>query len=82
MREVTWDLLKKGVWAGLLATFNVGWYYTVKEAGKQILKYLVRKTLGCITDVVCGYFGSVSSILIAKFVKVCYLACSGGLDVV
>jgi hypothetical protein len=86
--EVTWgSVRKKGVRAALVATFGVGWSSVVKEAGKQTLKYGGRKALGCITGVVCGYFGSASIILLTKSAKVikcakvCHSACSGGLDV-
>lgn len=59
----------------------------MKEAGKHCLRYGGKKTLGCITGVVCGYFGSASIILITKSTriikcaKICHSACSGGLDV-
>jgi len=86
--EATWgSTRKKGVRAALTATFGGGWSSVVKEAGKQTLKYGGRKALGCITGVVCGYFGSASIILITKSAKVvkcakiCHSACSGGLDV-
>ena len=86
--EVTWgSARKKGVRAALVATFGGGWSSVVKEAGKQTLKYGGRKALGCITGVVCGYFGSASIILVTKSAKVvkcakvCHSACSGGLDV-
>lgn len=86
--EVTWgSARKKGVRAALVATFGGGWYSIVKEAGNQTLKYGGRKALGCITGVVCGYFGSASIILITKSAKIvkcakiCHSACSGGLDV-
>ena len=86
--EVTWgSARKKGVRAALVATFGGGWSSVVKEAGRQTLKYGGRKALGCITGVVCGYFGSASIILltkstkIIKCAKICHSACSGGLDV-
>ena len=86
--EVTWGAArKKGVRAALVATFGGGWSSILKEAGKQTLKYGGRKALGCITGVVCGYFGSASIILITKSTKIvkcakiCHSACSGGLDV-
>ena len=86
--EVTWESArKKGVRAALATTFGGGWSSVVKEAGRQTLKYGGRKALGCITGVVCGYFGSASIILItksakvAKYAKICHSACSGGLDV-
>ena len=86
--EVTWgSARKKGVRVALVATFGGGWSSIVKEAGKQTLKYGGRKALGCITGVVCGYFGSASIILITKSAKIvkcakiCHSACSGGLDV-
>lgn len=86
--EVTWrSARKKGVRAALAATFGGGWSSVVKEAGKQTLKYGGRKALGCITGVVCGYFGSASIILLTKSAKVikcakvCHSVCSGGLDV-
>jgi len=86
--EMTWGAArKKGVRAALVATFGGGWASVVKEAGKQTLKYGGRKALGCITGVVCGYFGSASFIIltkskkIVKYAKVCHSACSGGLDV-
>ena len=59
----------------------------MKEASKQTLKYGGRKALGCITVVICGYFGSASITLvtkstkIVKCAKVCHSVCSGGLDV-
>ena len=86
--EVTWESArKKGVRAALVTTFGGGWSSVVKEAGRQTLKYGGRKALGCITGVVCEYFGSASIILItksakvAKYAKICHSACSGGLDV-
>jgi hypothetical protein len=86
--EVTWgSARKKGVRAALVATFGGGWSSVVKEASKQTLKYGSRKALGCITGVVCGYFGSASVVLITKSAKVvkcaktCHSVCSGGLDV-
>jgi hypothetical protein len=86
--EVTWgSARKKGVRAALVVTFGGGWSSVIKEAGKQTLKYGGRKALGCITGVVCGYFGSASIILLTKAAKVikcakiCHSACSGGLDV-
>ena len=86
--EVTWgSARKKGVRAALATTFGGGWSSVVKEAGRQTLKYGGRKALGCITGVVCGYFGSASIILItksakiAKYVKICHSACSCGFDV-
>jgi len=86
--ESTWgSARKKGVRAALVATFGGGWASIVKEAGKQTLRYGGRKALGCITGVVCGYFGSASIILITKSAriikcaKVCHSICSGGLDV-
>jgi hypothetical protein len=59
----------------------------MKEAGKHCLRYGGRKALGCMTGVVCGYFGSASLVLITKSTriikcaKICHSACSGGLDV-
>lgn len=86
--EVTWgSARKKGVRAALVTTFGGGWSSVVKEAGRQTLKYGGRKALGCITGVVCGYFGSASIILITKsakvvkYAKICHSACSGCLDV-
>merc|ERR1712176_1742238 len=89
MGEVTWgSAKKKGVRAALVTTFGGGWSSVIKETGRQTLKYGGRKTLGFITGVVCGYFGSASLILltksakVAKYAKICHSACSGGLDVV
>ena len=86
--EETWgSCRKKGVRAALVGTFGGGWSSVVREAGKHTLKYGGRKALGCITGVVCGYFGSASIILITKSAKiikcakVCHSICSGGLDV-
>lgn len=59
--ERTWGAARsKGVRAALLATFGGGWSSVIKEAGKHTLEYGERKALGCITLVVCGYFGSAS----------------------
>jgi hypothetical protein len=86
--EVTWaSTRKKGVRAALVATFGGGWSSVIKEAGKQTLKFGGRKALGCITGVVCGYFGSASIVLLTKSAKVikcakiCHSICSVGLDV-
>ena len=86
--ETTWGSVRsKGVRVALATTFGGGWISVMKEAGKQSLKYGGRKALGCMTGVVCGYFGSASIILITKSTriikcaKVCHSACSGGLDV-
>ena len=86
--ETTWGATRsKGVRVALTTTFGVGWASVMKEAGKQSLKYGGRKALGCITGVICGYFGSASILLITKSTriikcaKVCHSACSGGLDV-
>ena len=70
----------------MTATFGGGWFSVIKEASKQTLKYGKRKALGCVTGVVCGYFGSASIVLltksaqIVKCAKICHSVCSGGLD--
>ena len=86
--EATWGATRsKGIRAALGATFGGGWVSVLKEAGKQSLKYGGRKALGCITGIVCGYFGSVSILLVTKSAKVvkcarvCHSVCSGCLDV-
>lgn len=86
--EQTWGATRsKGIRVALTITFGGGWAAVMKEAGKQSLKYGSRKALGCITGVICGYFGSASIILITKSTKiikgakVCHSVCSGGLDV-
>ena len=86
--ENTWGAARsKGIRVALATTFGGGWSSVMKEAGKQSLKYGGRKALGCITGVVCGYFGSASILLITKSTKiikcakVCHSACSGSLDV-
>jgi hypothetical protein len=86
--ETTWASARsKGVRVALATTFGGGWASVMKEAGKHCLKYGGRKALGCISGVICGYFGSASIILITKSTriikcaKVCHSACSGGLDV-
>lgn len=86
--EETWGATRsKGIRVALTTTFGGGWSSVVKEAGKQSLKYGGRKALGCVTGVICGYFGSASIILITKSAKVvksakvCHSVCSGGLDV-
>lgn len=86
--EETWgSFRRKGVRAALVGTFGAGWSSVMKDAGKHALRYGGRKALGCITTVVCGYFGSASIVLITKSAKVikcakmCHSACSGGLDV-
>jgi hypothetical protein len=86
--EATWGSVRsKGVRVALVTTFGGGWTSVMKEAGKQSLKYGGRKALGCISGVVCGYFGSASIILITKSTKIikgakiCHSVCSGGLDV-
>jgi hypothetical protein len=86
--EVTYGAARqKGVRTALVATFGDGWSSVVKKAGKQTLKYGGRKTLGCITGIICGYFGSASIVLITKShkivkcAKICHSACSGVLDV-
>jgi len=86
--ETTWGSVRsKGVRVALATTFGGGWISVMKEAGKQSLKYGGRKALGCMTGVVCGYFGSASIILITKSTriikcaKICHSACSGSLDV-
>lgn len=86
--EATWvGVRSKGVRTALIATFEDGWRSVIKEAGNQSLKYSGRKALSIITGVVCGYFGSVSIVLITKSAKVvkiakcCHSICSGGLDV-
>lgn len=77
----------KGIRVALSTTFGCGWSSVMKEAGKQSLKYGGRKALGCISGVVCGYFGSASIVLITKSTKIIKCAkvfhsvCSGGLDV-
>ena len=73
--------------AALVSTFGGVWSSFVKEAGKQTLKYGDRKALGCITGVVCGYFGSASIILFTKSAKgikcakICHSACFGGFNI-
>lgn len=86
--EATWRAARsKGVRVALITTFGGGWSSVIKEAGKHTLKYGGRKALGCITGVICGYFGSASIVLITKSTKiikcakVCHSICSGGLDV-
>ena len=86
--ETTWGAARsKGIRVALATTFVGGWSSVIKEAGKQTLKYSGRKALGCITGVICGYFGSASIILvtksarIVKCAKVCHSVCSGSLDV-
>jgi len=86
--EVAWASgRKKGMQVALIATFGGGWLSIGKEASKQTLKYVSRKVIGCLTVVVCGYFGSASIILVTKsvkvikFAKVCHSACSGSLAV-
>lgn len=86
--ETTWGAARsKGIRVALSVTFGGGWSSVVKEAGNHSLKYGGRKALGCITGVVCGYFGTASIVLITKSTKVikcaklCHSACSGGLDV-
>ena len=86
--ETTWGSARsKGVRVALATTFGSGWSSVIKEAGKHSLKYGGRKALGCITGVICTYFGSASIILITKSTriikcaKVCHSVCSGGLDV-
>lgn len=86
--EATWGAARrKGLRVALVTTFGGGWSAVIKEAGKQSLKYGGRKALGCITGVVCGYFGSASIVLITKSAKIikgakiCHSVCSGGLDV-
>ena len=71
----------------MCTTFGSGWVSVVKEAGKHSLKYGGRKALGCVTMVICGYFGTASIVLITKSTKIIKCAkashsvCSGGLDV-
>jgi hypothetical protein len=86
--EATWGSVRsKGVRVALGNTFGSGWSTVMKEAGKHCLRYGGRKALGCMTGVVCGYFGSASLVLITKSTriikcaKICHSACSGGLDV-
>ena len=86
--EATWEASRtKGINAALTATFVGGWSAVINEARKQTLKYGGRKALGCITGVICGYFGSAAIIIITKALKVlrcakvCHSVCSGGLDV-
>ena len=86
--EETWGAARsKGIRVALGATFGGGWAAVMKEASKQSLKYGGRKALGCISGVICGYFGSASIILITKSTKiikgakVCHSVCSGVLDV-
>ncbi len=86
--ETTWvSARSKGVRVGLITTFGGGWTSVMKEAGKHCLKYGERKALGCLTGVICGYFGSAPIILITKSTriikcaKVCHSACSACLDV-
>jgi len=86
--EETWKGVRsKGIRAALIATFGGGWQSVLKEAGKQTLKYGGRKALGVISGVICGYFGSVSIVLVTKSVRVvkiaksCHSVFSGCLDV-
>jgi hypothetical protein len=86
--EETWGAVRrKGVRVALTTTFGGGWAAVIKEAGKQSLKYGGRKALGCITGVVCGYFGSAALVLVTKSTriikcaKICHSVCSGVLDV-
>ena len=86
--EKTWGATRsKGLRIALTTTFVGNWASVLKEASKQSLNYGGRKALGCITGVVCGYFGSASIILITKSTKIikcakiCHSVCSGGLDV-
>ena len=86
--ETTWGATRsKGVRVALTATFGSGWSSVIKEASKQTLKYGGRKALGCITGVVCGYFGSASIVILTKakkvikYAKICHSVCSSGLDV-
>jgi hypothetical protein len=86
--EDTWSSVRsKGVRVALLTTFGAGWGSVIKEAGKQGLKYGSKKALGCLSGVVCGYFGSAAIVLVTKSVrivkcaKICHSVCSGGLDV-
>ena len=71
----------------MVTTFGGGWTSVMKKAGKHSLTYGGRKALGCISGVVCGYFGSASIILITKSTKIikgakiCHSVCSSGLDV-
>jgi hypothetical protein len=86
--EHTWGVARsKGIRFALCTTFGSGWVSVVKEAGKHSLKYGGRKALGCVTTVICGYFGTASIVLITKSTKIikcakaCHSVCSGGLDV-
>jgi len=86
--EVTWASVRsKGIRTTMAVTFGGGWQSVLKEAGKQSLKYGGRKALGAASAVVCGYFGSISVILITKsgkiikYAKICHSVCSGGLDI-
>ena len=86
--EQTWGAVRSnGLRIALTTTFGGGWVSVIKEAGKQSLQYGSRKALGCISGVVCGYFGSATIILITKSTiiikgaKICHSVCSSGLDV-
>ncbi len=69
--EATWGAARsKGVGVALVTTFGGGWSSVMKEAGKHCLRYGGRKALGCITGVVCGYFGSASIVLVTKSTKI------------
>jgi len=85
--ENTWGAARsKGIRFALCSTFVGGWVSVVKEAGKHSLRYGGRKALGCVTTVVCAYFGTASIVLITKSTKIikgakiCHSVCSGGLD--
>lgn len=86
--EQTWAATRsKGIRVALASTFGGGWAAVINEAKNQSLKYGGRKALGCISGLICGYFGSASLVLVTKSTKVikcakiCHSVCSGGLDV-
>ena len=86
--EATWRSVRsKGIRVALVITSGGGLTSVIKETGKQNLKYGGRKALGCLSWVVCGYFGFASIMLITKSAKIikgakiCHSVCSGGLDI-
>lgn len=54
--------------------FGVGWKSVIIKAGNQSLKYVGRRELGVITDVVCGYYGSAAVVLVTNSAKVITIA--------
>jgi hypothetical protein len=69
--EKTWCTCRsKGIRIAFVVTFGGSWRTVAKEAIKQTLKYGEHKALGCITGVVCGYFGSAAIIVITNSAKV------------